>query len=355
MQPILEDRKLLGVYLGGWLLLGLLVTLPMVTRSGGPQLTAPLLVLPMSLLFGLVCLAAWYPARAHPLGETPLTRLLTVHAVSAALSAGLWIAMTWTWAALLDALAPDLRAGALYATHRPLFFAAGMLLYLLAVALHYLGLAFETSRQAERRSLELQIHARQAELDAFKAQIDPHFLFNCLNSISSLCGSDPAAARRTAIRLGDLLRATLKLGSRDLIPLRDELALARTYLEVERARYGERLSYREQVPAELLERPVPALTLQPLLENALKHGIGHLVDGGTVTIEGSASGDDLRLLIRNDCTDDRPTSQGAGIGLANVRGRLRLLYDGDASLTIRDQGGTFQVELLVPARAGAMG
>ncbi len=344
MQPILEDRRLLGVYLGGWLLLGLLVTLPMVIRSGGLQVTAPVLVLPLSLLYGLVCLAAWYPARAHPLGETPPSRLLGVHLASAALSTGLWIAMAWSWASLLDALAPDLGASALYLANRPL-----------AVALHYLGLAFDASRQAERHSLELRLHARQAELDAFKAQIDPHFLFNCLNSISSLCGTDPEAARRTAIRLGDLLRATLKLGSRDLIPLREELALARTYLEVERARYGERLSYREEVPELLLDRPVPALTLQPLLENALKHGIGHLVDGGTVAIEGSASGDDLRLLVSNDCTDDRPASQGAGIGLANVRGRLRLLYDGDASVTVRDQGATFQVELLVPPSPRATG
>jgi hypothetical protein len=349
MQPILEDRKLLAAYLGGWLLLGILVALPMASGEDGFEATVPLVVLPACLVYGLVCLSAWYPARAHPLGATPLGRLLSVHLAGAALSSALWLALVWAWSALLDRAATGLTAKALYPQHRPQLLAAGVLLYLFAVALQYLALAFLASREAERRTLELRLLARQAELDAFKAQIDPHFLFNCLNSISSLCGSDPAAARRTAIGLGELLRATLKLSTRDSISLREELTLARTYLEVERARHGERLTYREDVAAELLDRPIPALLLQPLLENALKHGIAHLVEGGVVTVEGRDAGGSTRLRVSNDCAPDRPTGDGVGIGLANVRGRLRLLYEGAATLEVRDAGPGFEVDLLLPA------
>ena len=108
------------------------------------------------------------------------------------------------------------------------------------------------------------------------------FLFNCLNSISALCGSDPLAARRMSTRLGQFLRSSLKLSATDKIPLTEELELARAYLEVEGVRYGDRLTFVEEIEPTCEEIEIPALLLQPLLENALKHGIAHLVNGGTV-------------------------------------------------------------------------
>ncbi len=113
-------------------------------------------------------------------------------------------------------------------------------------------------------------------------------------------------------------------------------------------RYGERLVYEQRMDAGCLDRRVPPLLLQPLLENALKHGIAHLLEGGSVAVEGKLANGRLRLLISNPCDPERPRGGGRGIGLANVRGRLRLLYGDEAQLSARDRGSSFEVELLLP-------
>ncbi len=355
MNPILAQRGRLGLYLVAWLILGALLA---VLLSGGELerwRAATALVLPLALVYAFICLASWYPSRANPVPGTAATALLIVHLAAALLSSAVWLGLGYAWARLLDALSPGLGASALFAEHRALFFAAGTLLYLLAVCVHYLLLAFELSRRAQRRELELKVLAREAELDAFKAQIDPHFLFNSLNSISSLCGSDPQAARRMSIGLGDFLRSSVRLASHDIIPLEQELALTASYLEIERVRFGDRLEYRETVTPEARQAPVPALVLQPLIENALKHGLGHLIEGGLLEVRAGVDNGQLSLTVENPCDPDRETGSGRGIGLANVRGRLRLLFGGAARMEIEEGDERFRIELRLPLEAAEAG
>ena len=348
MHPILRDRARLSIYLFAWLLLGAAVALVVAGPGSGRWLEASLLLTPLFLLYSFVCLAAWYPARANPLGDAGAMRVLAVHLVGALVASALWQLIARGWALWIDRMDPQFEARTLHDEQLLFLFAAGALLYLLAVAVHYLVLAFEASRRAESEALELKLLAQQAELQAFKAQIDPHFLFNSLNSISSLCGSDAEAARRTAIRLGEFLRSSLKLRSAELIPLAEELELVADYLEVERARFGDRLVFEERIDPECLERRVPPLILQPLLENALKHGIAHLTERGRVSIQGLLYGRRLHLTVDSSCDPDRPRSKGAGVGLDNVRGRLKLLYGGAARLTTRDLGNSYRVEIVLP-------
>src|SRR5205085_9605400 len=157
----------------------------------------------------------------------------------------------------------------------PQLIVVGFLFYLMSVALHYALLAMEASREAA-------LQARDAELRALKSQINPHFLFNCLNSISALTTTDPAKARDMCVRLSDFLRNTLGLGERESIAWLDELELARTYLEVEKVRFGARLRVEMDIEEACSECQVPPLVLQPLVENAIRHGIATLVDGGLV-------------------------------------------------------------------------
>src|SRR6202007_707791 len=145
--------------------------------------------------------------------------------------------------------------------------------YFLSIALHYMFIAVQASRQSE-------ILTRDAELRALKAQINPHFLFNRLNSIAALAVSDGARAREMCIRLSDFLRNTLGLGERESVTWKDELELVRAYLDVEKVRFGSRLAVEMNVSGECAECQVPPLVLQPLIENAVKHGIATLVDGG---------------------------------------------------------------------------
>ena len=352
-HPILNQQGRLLLYLVIWgLFSGVLTILVGAPPGGWPVALA--LTMPLGLLFAGLCLGSWYPCRALPLATTSNRTLVASHGGAAAISALLWVGVGSLWARLLARGTSFHEARALYADKRLLFLVVGLLAYLLAVAVHYLLLAVEESRIAEAQALELKVLAHEAELKALKAQLDPHFLFNSLNSVSSLCGSDPEAARAMTVDLASFLRASLGAAQHKSIPLLRELELISSYLAIERVRFGDRLLPVEEVDQSCREVQVPPLLLQPLVENAVRHGIAHLVEGGEVWVKVSrwvvkGEPDRIRLTVDNECDPQRPRSTGGGIGLANVRRRLRLVYGGDAKLTLNDMGRRFHVTIELPA------
>lgn len=352
-HPVLNQQGRLLLYLVVWVLFsGVLTILVGAPPGGWPVALA--LTLPLGLLYAILCLGSWYPCRSLPLATTSNRTLVASHGGAAAISALLWVGAGSLWVRVLGRGARFAEAQALYADKRMLFVVVGLLAYLLAVAVHYLLLAVEESRIAEAEALELEVLAREAELKALKAQLDPHFLFNSLNSVSSLCGSDPEAARAMTIDLASFLRASLGVAQHKSIPLLRELELISSYLAIERVRFGDRLLPVEEVDQSCAQIEVPPLLLQPLVENAVRHGIAHLVEGGEVWVKVSrraahGEADRVRLTVENECDPQRPRSTDGGIGLANVRRRLRLVYGGDAHLTLRDMGRRFRVTIELPA------
>jgi len=221
-----------------------------------------------------------------------------------------------------------------------------------AVVDHYAAL------QAEReRVREIAAQARDAELRALRYQLQPHFLFNTLNAISTLVAErrNPEANRMLA-RLGDLLRATLDSGEAHEVSLAEELALAGHYLDIEQVRLGERLQLDLRIGPEVLQAAVPPLLLQPLLENAIRHGIAPRLAPGRVALTVARDGAMLRLSLRNDGVPAVPDAaddeaRPAAIGLRNVRERLARLY-GDAQrfeFALADDGGC-AIDIALPCR-----
>jgi LytS/YehU family sensor histidine kinase len=276
-------------------------------------------------------------------------RMLAAHAAAASLSSALWLALGRVIARALE-YGSGVFTGieAAMRNQWPLLFVVGVLLYLLASAVHYTVFAADASRQSERRALELQVHAREAELRALRAQIDPHFLFNSLHSISALTGSDPAGARRMALLLGDFLRDSLRVGGRGRIPLGEELRLLRQFLEIEHVRFGDRLRVTWTVEKDTEQCELPPLLLQPLVENAVTHGIAHLLDGGDVRIRAERRAGRLHVGVENQCDPDRPRRRGAGVGLENVRRRLETAFGSEAAAQAVEQDGIFRVDLVMP-------
>jgi LytS/YehU family sensor histidine kinase len=214
---------------------------------------------------------------------------------------------------------------------------------------------FERSGQAERDALQLRVAAREAELRFLRGQLDPHFLFNSLNSVAALIGSDPPEARRMCFLMSDFFRRSLRLGAQESIALREELSLADTFLAIEEVRFGERLRKRFEIGAGTEEVQVPALLLQPLVENAVHHGVAHLLAGGEVTVSAQRHGGLLELAVANPCDPDRPASRGAGLGLANVRARVEALFGTRARVDVRAEADRFRVVILLPATAAKEG
>jgi two-component system sensor histidine kinase AlgZ len=197
--------------------------------------------------------------------------------------------------------------------------------------------AFQTERE---RVLEAEALARQARLQALRYQLNPHFLFNTLNSISTLISEgDSIGANGMLTQLAGLLRSTLEENALQEIPLRQEIVVAQEYLAIEEARLGERLKVVLTISPETLDLLVPALLLQPLIENAIRHGIAPRPEGGTVRIETCLAGERFRLSVSDDGVGDRSTNgqeerTRGGIGLANTIERLRVLYGADHRLAV---------------------
>ena len=208
-------------------------------------------------------------------------------------------------------------------------------------------LAFERTETA-RLSEQLS----QAQLDALRNQIEPHFLFNALNAVAGLARAGRVDdAVRTIAELSDFLRRTLDDVARDHVTLSDEIAFARSYLNIQRVRFADRLEVRFDVPEDLERAHVPSLILQPLVENAVKHGIARSIRGGTIAIAVSDSADTLTVRISNDGPPLRAAwrEDAGGIGLANVRARLETLYGDAFSLDLRDRAaGGVEAMLSLP-------
>jgi two-component system, LytTR family, sensor histidine kinase AlgZ len=349
MHPILARGGRLGPYLMAWVPLAALLAGLTRLAAGAPWGEAATVALPLAALYAFICLAAWYPCRLVPIGPTPLARVVAIHAVAAALSALLWLSLAVTWVVLLDQFPAFADVGERFPSLVAVLVPAGLLLYVLAAALHYLVIAFEEQRQAERRELELEVTAREAELKALRAQIDPHFLFNAINSIAALTTAKPAAAREMCVALAQFLRESLRVGGCSDIPLAEELALAGSYLAIEQVRFGSRLRVEEQVEDACRHCSVPPLILQPLVENAVSRGIAGLIDGGVVRIAARLAGERLSLAVENPFDHQAPSRKGEGVGLANVRERLAAVYKGEAEIEVAAGDGLFRVRLEMPA------
>ncbi|MEZ4364439.1 MAG: histidine kinase [Kofleriaceae bacterium] len=231
-------------------------------------------------------------------------------------------------------------------------FAPYFLLYLAVVGI---GHAVRNAAELRRRALDAATLSRdlaRAEVRALQAQVRPHFLFNALHTVSALVGNDDAAARRTLASLASLLRASLAAHDPPWTTLAEERAVIDAYLDVEHARFGERLVATVEIPAALGQHLVPSFVLQPLVENAVRHAVARTTSPVHISVAASADHDTLRLRVLDDGPEPPPAG-APGVGLANLAGRLALLYDGRAQLThgAHASGRGFEARITLPLRS----
>jgi len=353
VHPILGNLRRLTLYLLAWIPLAGLVAYLFVATAGFRWGEAIALVAPLSLFYAFMCLSAWYTCRGNPLERSGISSLVVAHGIGAVIAGGFWVLLARALGSGLSRLNNFTALQPKVAKITALVFALGVLFYLLAVGLFYVLIAIEASRRAEQLALEAQVFARDAELRALKAQVNPHFIFNSLHSISALTSSDPAKAREMCILLGDFLRRTLGLGEKHLIPLEEELALVRSFLSVEKVRFGARLEMQEQVDEKSLDCQVPPLLLQPLVENAVVHGISNLVDGGWVRLVIRPEGENLAIVVENQWDAEAPKKRRNGLGLENVRRRLATAFGSRARMDATSDGDAFRVSMTLPAERKA--
>lgn len=327
-------------YWGIWGLMGLYMTsMDLVMYPSAAMAQMLLLNLLQNATWGLLGLFLLWLANRRPIESFGWSswRIWSLHLLAsmAVAALGLFIAFfisIWVqWGELKDPLNFAMFSKGLLRFYRAYFHTN--LLFMWAVIASFHGLRiYRKFKTRELEAARLETRFAEAQNLALRMQLQPHFLFNTLNSISALVHSNPDGADEMITRLGDFLRATLEAPQEQWVTLRRELAFIKDYLAIEEIRFQDRLRVHLDVPVELMECRVPSLLLQPLVENALKHGLADRPQGGTLQLRARLDSGCLVLAIQDDGEGYVPGREG--VGLVNVRSRLGLLYKGQARLDL---------------------
>lgn len=355
-RGILSHRgALLLAYLGAWTLVGLLAASQFVltyTAQGNqaPVLRILQLTLPLWYAWAAVAPAVLWWAHRFPLEPGRWIPRLLAHVVALPVVGAVVVGVYLALRALFGA--PSSRSFLfeyVNSLHTHAF--TYLVLVLVVHAVRY----YRGVRDRELRAAELAGQLADARLRALRAQLQPHFLFNTMHAISAWVREDPDAAEEMLAELAELLRAVLEIDDRHEVSLRREMELARRYLSIQEFRFGERLEVDIEVDPGVLDVRVPTLVLQPLVENAMRHGVAERVGGGAVTIRAAAAGDGLEILVVDDgpgmeASAEDPEAWGTGLG--NTAERLRELYGSAGRLELRNLDPGLEARITLPLRRG---
>jgi two-component system, LytTR family, sensor kinase len=363
MNPTWDGRRWIPHLLGGWLALTLLWPLSraLTRRLYDQPIAFGEIVVESMILHGIGILllpGVLLLAERMPLSRRPALSLLG-HLCGAAAFVVLWSSLLVLSYRTFDLpglpMLPETRslgwlvtsvvAGTVYYS---------VLLYAVVVAAHHAIRSLQQAREREVRAVQLESKLAQAELEVLRTQLQPHFLFNSLHGISALMAKDVAGARRMIAVLSDLLRRSLENSQMQEVRLEEELAFLDRFVELQRMRFGERLEVAYRIDEGVRQAMVPRLLLQPLVENALRHGFARRVGAGRVEVLAEAYEGRLHLVVADDGPGLPPgqtVPAHEGIGIGNTRARLRQLYGEEQSLEFeRPTGGGLKVHLWLPLR-----
>ena len=353
-QPAIWSRRWYGwgILAGTWAVFGILFSIQASARPRTPGGRA--LSWTEALTIGFVDMTGWVlmalvafaVARRVPIQRGRMVRLILVYLASMIAA---FILRTW-WQFLASSLTGPTRLTFWQAI--VLGSALKALIYSLLLGVGYALVYARQLHERELREAQLETELLSAHLNVLKMQLQPHFLFNTLNSISSLMYADVGAADRMVARLADFLRQTLRTIDTQEVTLQEEMNFLTLYLDIERTRLRDRLEICLDVDDGARVALVPHLILQPLVENAIRHAIAPRVEGGSVTILAKRRGDRLQLVVRDDGPGLQSDPNTTGLGLQNTRQRLQHLYPGTHRFVIRNgPGGGAEVEVEIPYRS----
>ena len=356
MTPVTSHVRSLMVYLMAWLLAGVLMAAFLVGTHDAYWWAALAFALPVCIAYGFVAASAYYVCRSLPVQQRRSVQTAVVFGTASLLSGGLWTLLCQAWNKLGDLLAVALGfdpnvGGELITISQEMTIMLLLLasaLYLISLLMHDVLMVADKLRLAQTHEAESRVLARDAELQVLRTQINPHFLFNSLNSISALTSIDAAAARHMTLELAAFFRQTLVLSEKEKIPLTDEIALCEHFLAIEKVRFGAKLLSEIEVSDAAQNVLLPPMLLQPCVENAVKHGIRNMSEGGCVTLRAWVRERWLYVVIENPVDPNQPSGESTGMGLRNIQRRLATLYGDRARVLWTRVAEKFTVEIVIP-------
>jgi len=346
-HPISQKIQFIFIYAGFWtIVLGLhIATLMLLYKIDGWSATIDGLV--FNTLFALLGIALWYPVFYNDPEKQSISMLLINHLSIMVLSLAFWISSgVFICNQLLEDYPQYLQfveAGIPWRIYTGIFF------YFSMVLVYYLLIYGFSLREHMLQESQLREKINEAELQSLKSQINPHFLFNSLNSISSLTITNPEKAHEMIINLSGFLRYSLAHDPNNLIPLEQEIENMEAYIAVEKIRFGEKLVFIKDICEECYPHRVPFLILQPLIENAIKHGVYESMEPVTVKIDCRKLPDQsIKITIGNNFDPEAVSRKGTGTGIKNITERLKIIYQLNDLFTIEKKKDYFTVQLILP-------
>lgn len=349
MTPITSSARRLLAYVALWLMAGVALAGVFVNAAPAPSWPAALgFAVPMAVCLGFVAASAYYVCRSVVVTQRSGWWTAVVFGSASLLSGGLWVLLCLSWNALGSNLMADGSLVDMPNSVMGTLLLLGSALYLISLLIHDIWLAADQLRAAQAREAESRLQARDAQLQVLRTQINPHFLFNSLNSISALTSQNAAAARAMTLELAAFFRQTLSLAEKDRIALAEEIALCAHFLAVEKIRFGDKLRTSMEVSDAATQVLIPPMLLQPCLENAVKHGVRHLPEGGCITLRAFVQGPWLYVTMDNPIDPDVRPEAGTGTGLVNIKQRLATVYGERARMAWTRDTASFSLEIVLP-------
>lgn len=345
-NPFLERSKHIYIYGITWLVIASIQTILILISTDLEFYVALTDGVIFNFIYAVMAMTIWYPVRyGNPQAKLNLRIIITYFMVGLVVITG-WLFLGFSLLKLI------------LVAHESYFVflndsfiarvATGILYYGVTLLIYHLIIYNRELEAKKLNETQLNLLVKESELNVLRSQLNPHFLFNSLNSISSLTISDPDRARDMIIKLSEFLRYALRHGEREKTRLAEEIKNIDLYLEIEKIRFGEKLVFVKEIDPECEEGLIPNMILQPLFENAVKYGVYESTDPVSIILSCQRITDGLELTIRNNYDPGQVTRKGAGIGLKNVRNRLLLIYSRDDLLKVNRSGNIFEVRLTIP-------
>lgn len=345
-NPFLKNRENLVVYLLIWIVIAMFHWLGLYYLL---QITLEDAIIDSAvynILYAGIGISLWYPTRFISFDSYSMPRLLANHLMAAIITSIIWVFLGYYL--LSNFLIKEKVYYEFISDSLAWRFVIGILFYAIIVSLNYVIIYYNNFREKELKESELNSLVKEAELKTLKYQINPHFIFNSLNSISSLTVSNPEKAREMTIKLSDFLRGTLSKNEKMKTNLSEELKTIKIYLDIEKTRFEDLFEYVEEVSTDCPPIEVPSMLLQPVFENAIKHGVYESIEKVTIRIKCIKDEDYLKITVENNFDPEAVPRKGEGIGLANIKNRLKLIYNQENLLTFSKENDIFRVTIFIP-------
>ncbi len=299
------------------------------------------------IIYSGIAISLWYPFSFFNTGEIRPTTIISNLVLSGAIAITLWVLITKF---IMQLVLPEPNDYILYwdATF-PYRIGTGAFIYGLIILSYFLFVSLSNLSEKNAKEARLESLVKETELKMLRSQINPHFLFNSLNSISSLTITDPEKARDMIVKLSEFMRYALSRKDEQPVTLQNELENLRLYLDIEKVRFGDKLTTQEIIEPGCLSLKIPVLLLQPLYENAVKHGVYESTENVRIKTEAKINDGYIEIIISNNYDPAPSSKRGTGTGVSNVTRRLELYYGSRASIRTSKENGIYTVTLYIPA------